>query len=148
MSNPDIDVLNDVTKTLIDSRKGYEKAAELADDSFVFSAEFRERALQRAALITEFQNQVRFNGGEPETEGGMAGAIHRSFTSFSSLFRDDRKAALSAIDDGEDHLASQIESKQEKDGLAPTTLALLSKAHASARAGERFADRAEDALSD
>ena len=138
----DVDVLKDVTKMLIDSQKGYAKAAEVTDDNYVLHAEFMERSQERAQLITDFQTQTQSLGAEPETDGGVLGTLHRAMTDFSSLFRDDEKAALGAIDDGEERLAEYIESKLDDD-ITPPTRGLLQNAHMSARAGEAYAERME-----
>lgn len=140
MNKTEIDALNDVTKVLIDSQKGYEKCADLTDESFGFRAQFQQRARDRAALISRFQQQVQTLGGEPQTDGGAMGALHRGFTEFSSLFRDDKKAALSAIDDGEEHLAKAIKDRLEKSEVQGQARALLEEAYSSAREGESFAD--------
>ena len=58
-----------------------------------------------------------------------------------SLFRDDEKAALEAVDDGEEHLAETIEDKLEKSEVQGQARALLQDALRSAREGEAFADR-------
>ena len=139
----DIDVLNDVTKTLIDSCMGYEKVCEIADDHR-YAKEFQARAKKRTGLVADFQAQVRAFGGRPETDGGPAGAAHRALTEFAALFRDDEKAALRSVDDGEEHLIGRIENKLSEDGLDPATRGLLSRALADAREGERFADQAVD----
>ncbi len=144
MTNQNIDALNDVTKTLIDSCKGYEKACEVSDDSYALRAEFQRRANERKGFIIEFQNKVRELGGEPATSGGTAGAVHRVLTDFSTLFRDDEKAAISAIDDGEEYLADEIESKLEREELTAEVRSMLQKAHTSAKQGECFADRLEE----
>ena len=117
INKTEIDALNDITKVLIDSRKGYEKCAELTDESFTFRSQFQKRASDRAALISRFQQQVRTLGGEPQTDGGTMGTLHRALTEFSSLFRDDKKAALEAIDGGEEHLADSIKDRLEKSGI-------------------------------
>lgn len=142
--NQDIDALNDVTKTLIDSVKGYEMACETCDDSYSLRSRFQQYAQERQQLVSEFQNQVRALGGEPVTSGGATGAVHRAMTQFSTIFRDDEKAALSAIDDGEDHLKSEIERVMERDNLNPETRSLLQRACQSAKEGECFADRMEE----
>ncbi len=139
-----VDALNDVIKTMIDSCKGYEKACELADDSHVLQSQFQQRASERRQLITEMQQKVRSLGADPTDDGGTMGAVHRGFTDFTSMFRDDEKAALSAVDDGEDHLIEEIESKLEREELTPDVRDLLQRAHASAKKGERFADRMDD----
>lgn len=145
MSN-DINVLNDVTETLIDSRKGYEKCIEVSEDSYALRSNFQERAQRRSQLIQEFQNEIRTLGGEPTNDGSIAGTAHRAWTQFTTLFQDDEKAAVEAIDDGEDFLAEKIESKLEETTLNTRTRELLQKAHADARDGERFADALERAL--
>ena len=145
MSN-DINILNDVTETLIDSRKGYQKCIEVSDDSYALRSNFLERAQRRSQLIEAFQNEVRSLGGEPKDDGSVAGTAHRAWTQFTTLFQDDEKAAVAAIDDGEDFLADKIESKLNDEALAPRTRELLQQAHADARDGERFADALENAM--
>lgn len=143
MTDRNVKVLNSVTKTLIDSCKGYEKCAEVSDDSYRLQSEFSRRQNERKQLVHDFQNQVRTLGGEPETDGSMAGAVHRGFTRFSSVFRDDETAAISALDDGEEFLAEKIEDKLEDHDLSPQTTQLLQKAMLAAKSGERFADMME-----
>ena len=144
MSNPNIDVLNDVTTTLIDSQKGYKKVSEIASDSYALRGKFMERETERNALIAAFQQRVSDLGGEPTTSGGIGGAMHRAWTDFTTLFQKDEKAALEAVDDGEDHLADKIESKMKTEGLDTATIELLGRALTSAREGERFADLLTD----
>ncbi|MHA6288516.1 ferritin-like domain-containing protein [Maricaulis sp. CAU 1757] len=139
MSNQNVDALNDTLKTLIDSRKGYEKACEMCDDNALRST-LERRAQERVQLINEMQAQVRQLGGEPETEGGMLGKAHRTLMDLSGSFRDNREAALNAIDDGEDYLQDRIESQLETDGLEPQTRQLLERAKSSAYSGEHLAD--------
>ena len=55
MSNPNVDVLNDVTKTLIDSHKGYQKVSDLADSSYALRSKFISLAAERQDLIAAFQ---------------------------------------------------------------------------------------------
>jgi uncharacterized protein (TIGR02284 family) len=146
MSNTDIEVLNDVTKTLIDSQKGYEKAADITTEHTALRSQFQERAGTRQQLINEAQLRVRALGGEPQQDGGSMGSLHRAMTDFSAMFQSDKKAALEAIDDGEEHLAEQVGDKLEKDDLSADTRALLIKVRASAVEGERFAERLEEVI--
>ncbi len=144
MSDHDNEILNSITKTLIDSRKGYEACCDVADDGHPLSDEFRRRRDERAALIGEFQARVRTLGGEPEDDGSAAGAVHRAFLRFSSWFQDDEQAAISALDDGEEYLAEKIEDRLEDSSLLAESRALLHKALRSALSGERFADNLDD----
>jgi len=142
----DIDVLNSVTKTLIDSHKGYERCCEVVDDSYALRSNFQERAQKRLTLVKDFQDQVRKLGGEPEEDGSVAGKVHRAWTSFSTLFANDEKAAVEAIDDGEEFLAEKIEKVLSDHELLPGTRVLLHRAQADATDGENFADALEKAL--
>ena len=139
-----IDTLNDVTKLLIDSCQGYQKASELSDDNPSLQHEFQRRAADREALVTEFQTQVRGLGGQPVTDGGAAGKLHRGLFDFASNFRDDEKAAVNAVDDGEEYLANQIGEKLENGELTADARELLIKAQASAKSGESFAGKMEN----
>ena len=140
MSNPNIDALNDVTKTLIDSQKGYEKVAEMTDETHALRSKFQTLAYERNELVTAFQARVRDLGGEPVTDGGAAGAMHRAWANFTSLFTKDEKAALEAVDDGEEYLAERSEARLKEKDLDEATIELLQRAHGSARHGEKFAD--------
>ena len=140
MANNEISALNDVTKMLIDSQKGYEMAAEVADDDHHLSQAFKSRATQRGYLVNKFQQRVRDLGGEPQTEGGVLGSLHRSMTEFSSIFTSNEKAALNAIDDGEERLAEKVSNELENGKFSALTQDLMGEARQSARMGERFAD--------
>ena len=144
MSTHDIKTLNSVIGTLIDSCNGYKTCCDLSDDNHSMQSEFTRRCNDRKALVVEFQNEVKKLGGNPEDDGTAAGAVHRGFTRFVSLFQDDEKAAVSALDDGEEYLAEKIEDKLEDENLSAATKALLKKAHRSAKAGERFFDQLDD----
>lgn len=140
IQNKQIDALNDITKVLIDSQKGYEKAYEMTGETYALKPQFLHRAQERSKLIDRFQTQVRSLGGEPQTEGGMLGGAHRGWMKFTSLFQDDEKAALESIDDGEEYLAEQVEQRLQRDDIHGETRALLTAAYQSARQGEAFAD--------
>lgn len=145
MTNKNIDVLNSVTKALIDSREGYKKAYEMTDENYSLRSEFMRRATERDELIKDFHKLVRSYGGEPETDGGLMGSVHRSIMKLSAIFRDDEKAAIDAIDDGEEYLADTIKGYLgDKELTDVQARLLLTNAHKSAKEGERFADRMEE----
>lgn len=145
MSNDNIKTLNKITKKLIDTKYGYEKGAKIVEDTPALSTEFNRRAIARDRFVSDFQSTVRTMGGEPETDGTMTGRIHEGFTKFSAMFRDDRKAALEAIDDAEEMLADDIKDALEDKDLDVNVRQKLMQAYSVAKEGERFADRMEDA---
>ena len=142
-----IEELNDVTKLMIDSFKGYKTAIDEADDSFALANEFKERAERRSVYIAEIQDYVRSLGGTPETDGTARGAVHRGFVKFANLFRDDEEGAVSSVENGEAYLAESIEDVLEDDDIDARGRELLAKAHADVAAGRNFASMTEDALS-
>ena len=139
-----IEILNDVTTKLIDSCKGYGMCAEAAEDNLVLKNQFKLRESGRKELVNEFNAKVLSLGGEVENSGTVTGSAHRAFTQFISVFKDDTKAAVDALDAGEEHLAEYIADKRQEPGLNADTTLLLNKAHASALEGERFADVIDD----
>lgn len=145
MSNDNIKTLNKITKQLIDTKYGYSKGAEMIEANSWIRNEFSRRAVDRDAIVSEFQSKVRALGEEPETNGTITGQIAEGFTKFSTLFVDDAKAALSLVDDAEEKLADEIKDALADEHLKADVRSMLTEAHAAAIAGERFADRYEDA---
>ncbi len=135
-----IDALNDVTQTLIDSYEGYKTCLEDMEEDYALRSQFSSRAASRSQLISEFQTSVRELGGEAVTKGSVSGAAHRGWTKLTAFFQDDEKAASQAVSDGERFLAERINELMRDPNLTPETLALLRKAYASATKGDIQAD--------
>ena len=132
--------LNNIIPILIDSRRGYEMAADLCDDDYVHKAKFLKKIAERAAITAEFQAHVRLQGEEPKEEGGPLGKIHRILTGMSKNFGSEEETALNAIDDGEDFLQQAVETELEKDDVDAAGRTLLKQALDSAKNGEAYAD--------
>ncbi|TDR20705.1 PA2169 family four-helix-bundle protein [Marinicella litoralis] len=135
-----IEILNDVTAKLIDSCKGYQMCAEVSEDNLLLKNQFLQRHNDRKIIVNEFQNKIKSLGGEVEDTGTMGGSLHRGFTKFISVFKDDSAAAIDALDTGEEHLANYIADKIKEEEISTDAALLLNRAHASAVSGERFAD--------
>lgn len=136
-----IEELNDVTRLMIDSYKGYQAACEECDDSFALKSEFQQRAERRSGYIADVQNYVRQLGGEPSTHGTARGAVHRGWMNFANVFQDDEKGAISSVENGESFLANRIQDCIEDGQLDAKAQDLLMKAHADAKSAERYFDR-------
>jgi len=140
MNAYDKTVLNDVTSMLMDSKKGYETCSNLVGDLHPLTSFFQRRARERESIIIEIQDALKRSGYDlPEEGGTIPGTLHRVFTHFTSVFRGDEKAALVALQDGEDFLAERLEERLGDSKLCAETQAHLRKALASARDGERLA---------
>lgn len=103
----DIDVLNRLTKHVIDSANGYEEAAKLAKDSQL-SQEFRALGAERQAIARDLQAQVAALGGKPESSGSAVAGAHRVWMDFKAAFANDTKQAVLEVERGEDFLRDQF----------------------------------------
>lgn len=103
-----IELLNDLIETTIDSVDGYEKAASVADQSAV-STLFRQFADDRRQALMHLREQVRKLGGKPEEDGSILAGAHRSFLELRSYLQSDKKAAIMEVERGEDHIKTQFE---------------------------------------
>ena len=139
-----IEELNDVTRLMIDSFKGYSEAADEADDSFALKSEFVQRAETRSKMIAAVQDHVRALGGEPSVHGTMRGAVHRGWVNFANIFRDDEHGAMSSVANGERFLAARIEDCIEDGQLDAAGVELLQTAHADAVSAYKSFERRDD----
>ena len=87
----DIEVLNSLIETTIDSVDGYRRSAEEAKDHR-FSSHFREWAGEREAVVARLRERVRELGGTPEEDGSLLAASHRQFLGLRDALtgRDDK----------------------------------------------------------
>lgn len=86
-----ISTLNGLIETCKDGQEGFRQAAEGVERSDLKSL-FYEFSQQRAQFVGELQDHVRSLGGDPETSGSTAGALHRGWINI--------KAAVTGKDDG------------------------------------------------
>jgi uncharacterized protein (TIGR02284 family) len=103
-----IEVLNSLIQTTIDSVDGYERAAEVADDA-ALSDLFRQFASDRRDALATLRNQVERLGGDPEDDGSMLAAAHRTFLNLRRYVQVDRKAAIMEVERGEDFIKTKYE---------------------------------------
>jgi len=130
----DIDVLNDLIEVTLDSSDGYRRAAEETEHTS-YRTLFRRRAEDRRQIVTEFQEAVRSLGGEPEDEGSMLAAAHRTFLSLrDSLSRGD-EAVVAEVERGEDHIKNEYEEALGDGELSIEVKSLVRDAFESIRQG-------------
>ena len=106
----DIDTVNGLIKTTIDSVDGYRAAAKDADSSR-FQTMFFDRASERETVATKLQLYVQQNGGSPTDSGSIAAGAHRAFMNLRDLVTgSDDKAVIEEVERGEDHIKEKYES--------------------------------------
>ncbi len=107
--------LNDLIESCKDSEDGYREAAEKVKDPDV-RALFMNYSRQRAQLAAQLQAEVIGIGGNPETSGTAAAAIHRGWLGLKSAVTTDNDVAiLDEAERGEDAISKNYHHAMAKD---------------------------------
>ncbi|MBK8465146.1 MAG: PA2169 family four-helix-bundle protein [Chloracidobacterium sp.] len=103
MTNDDvISTLNGLIQICRDGQQGYKESAEGIERSDLKSL-FYEFSQQRSEFAGVLQGLVRSLGGEPETEGSFAGAVHRGWIDIkAAITGGDENSVLNECERGED----------------------------------------------
>jgi uncharacterized protein (TIGR02284 family) len=135
MTDHDIDTLNSLIATTIDSIDGYSESANAAESSR-FAEMFNQRAAERRSVLTMLQAEVGRLGGNPEDDGTMLAAAHRGFVDLKAAVtgRDD-KAIIDEVERGEDHIKAKFEKALEDPDLSPQTRQVIQEAYTSVKEG-------------
>lgn len=109
-----VDTLNDLIETCRDGELGFRTCADDVRD-IQLKTFFANRAQSCAAAAVELQELVRAYGGDPETRGGLGGALHRRWVDIQALVsgRGDR-AVLQECERGEDVAVSNYRRAMSK----------------------------------
>lgn len=129
--------LHTIRQMLADSQRGYQEAAEVADDP-QYKALFAERARERGQLMQEFG----LNAGlaSIDNTGTLSGAAHRAFLNLRALVQDDTHAAAAEVERGESAFVEALEAALNDHDLASTDRMWVSRLYDHVRADrDRFA---------
>lgn len=135
LNDHDIDVLNSLITTTIDSANGFERAAE-DSDSGRFATLFRDFAAERRQVVAGLQAAVRELGGTPGDDGSLKADLHRRWLDLRAAISGDGgdEAVIAEVERGEDYLKSKFE-----EALADTRISAgmnaIQEAWESVRAG-------------
>jgi uncharacterized protein (TIGR02284 family) len=140
----DVDVLNGLIETTLDSVNGYEEAAKEARDSS-FATLFRERAAERRTLARRLQEEVRRLGGTPEDDGSVMAAAHRQFLEIRHAFSRGDQAVVDEVERGEDVIRLRFERALADDRVSPETRKLVTRFHEWVRRAHDEASRMKHA---
>lgn len=133
--NHEIETVNTLIKTTIDSVDGYREAAEDAN-SGQFQSIFFERANERQEVAERLRQHVRSLGGEPEDDGSLAAGAHRVFMNLrDAVTGTDDKSVVAEVERGEDYIKAKFETALEDGNLGAETRALISQCYESVRSG-------------
>lgn len=142
----DIDIINTLIATTLDSVKGYRDAAERSDNS-THEQFFRQMSEERSRVASDLQSHVRSLGGDPETESSTAGAAHRGWLDLKDKVTGrDEEAIVSEVERGEDYIKEKFENAIADDELGAATRGTLEKCFESIRKGHERASQMKHAM--
>ncbi|MGZ8283106.1 MAG: PA2169 family four-helix-bundle protein [Allosphingosinicella sp.] len=131
----DINVLNTLITTTIDSANGFERSAEDAD-ARQFVDMFREFAQERRQVVGRLQERVTMLGGTPNDDGSLKADLHRRWMDLrDAISSGGDKAVIEEVERGEDYLKAKYDAALADSELSPDTMASIREAYQSVRAG-------------
>ena len=131
----DIEVLNSLITTTIDSAEGYERAGQDAEAP-QFADLFRQFAQERRQVVTRLQDQVRTLGGMPNVDGSLVADLHRRWMDLrDAITRGSDQEIIEEVERGEDYLKGKYDEALKDSALLPETLTAIRDANQSVRAG-------------
>lgn len=105
-----INWLQDLIQVNIDSRDGFEEAAEkLSEKNSSLATTFRQMSMERGRQADELQDIVAHNDEEPQERGSVAAAMHRGLIDLRAALGGGEHAILSEAERGEDHIKGKYE---------------------------------------
>lgn len=110
-----ISTLNNLIATCRDGQQGFQTAAEGASDAALKEL-FYFYSRQRGGFAGELQDEVRRLGGDPESSGSAAAALHRGWINIKAAVtgRDDN-AIIGECERGDDAAVSNYRAALEVD---------------------------------
>ena len=109
MADDQVDTLNSLLRTTIDSVKGYENSAQELDSERLRQI-FRERADQRQQVVQQLREEVRRLGGDPADSGSAMGSMHHVWEDLKgAVTGKDEQATINQTEAAEDYLKEQFE---------------------------------------
>jgi uncharacterized protein (TIGR02284 family) len=131
----EINTLETLTTTLIDSINGYEDAAKDIDNSR-FEEIFRQRASERRQVIDDLRNEIRRLGGDPPDEGSFVGKTHQRWMDLkSAVTGGDEQRIINSVEAGEDYLKEKFETALDSGDLTGESRQVIERAYQSVRSG-------------
>lgn len=130
----DIQVLNGLVRTLIDSADGYQDARDTSTDPGHRDL-FARREVERRAVAETLSDDVRALGGEPDTDGSILAKAQRAFTDVKHALMRDELTVVGAVESAEDQVKSQFEKALDDTHISATTRETIRRAFARVREG-------------
>lgn len=132
----DVEVLNSLITTTIDSANGFERAAEDAEAS-TYAELFRDFASERRSVVAALQQAVSGLGGTPDDDGSLKANLHRRWLDLRAAIAGDGgdRAVIEEVERGEDYIKGKYEEALKDEELSETARMAIRSAYESVRAG-------------
>jgi uncharacterized protein (TIGR02284 family) len=130
----DIEVLNCLIESTLDSSEGYREAADQSKDVMIADL-FKRWSGERRRVVADLRNAVRELGGEPEGNGTVLASAHRAFLDLRAHMSPSDKAVVSEVERGEEHIKRKYEDTLKDEKLGPQALEAIRKAYLSVKNG-------------
>lgn len=109
MADDQIDTLNSLLKTTIDSVNGYRNSADELDSEKLREA-FRQNASDREQVVQKLSDEVRKLGGDPADSGSAMGQAHHVWEDIKgAISGHDEQAVVNQTESAEDYLKKQYQ---------------------------------------
>ncbi|MEW6733629.1 MAG: PA2169 family four-helix-bundle protein [Acidobacteriota bacterium] len=128
-----IGVLNDLIEIAKDGQEGFRQAAEKVKNIELRNY-FLSQSQQRARMAGELQDEVQLLGGDPDRQGSVRGALHRTWIDLKdAVGLDSDHAILSSVESGEDAAVKGYESAL-RDPLPPKIAQIVERQYINIKA--------------
>ena len=142
----DIKILNSLIETTLDSADGYNQAASKAKNP-QYKNLFQQWASERRQVVTELQSEVRTLGGNPEDDGSVLAAGHRTFLKLrDTVTGSDDTSVVDEVERGEDFIKAKYEEALEDEELSSEVRDAVVRAYGSVKTGHDQARNLKHAL--
>jgi uncharacterized protein (TIGR02284 family) len=130
-----VDTLNTLISTTIDSINGYQEAAENTENPR-FQQIFQQNAQDRQQAVQQLTSCVRSLGGDPSTDGSFMGKTHQSWLDLkAAITGHDDERVINSVEAGEDYLKEKFETALDSDELTGEARQAVESAYQSVRSG-------------
>ena len=131
----DIEILNSLITTTIDSAHGFEHSAGHAEAGR-FRELFAEFAGERREVVSRLQEQVRALGGTANDDGSLKADLHRRWIDLrDAIAGGGDREVIEEVERGEDYLKGKYDAALADGGLSQAALEAIRAAYQSVRAG-------------
>ena len=142
----DVDALNSLITTTIDSAHGFEHSAEHTDAGR-FRELFQGFARERREAVSGLQRAVTAMGGTPNDDGSLKADLHRRWIDLrDAIAGGGDKEVIEEVERGEDYLKAKYEKALADGELGATARDAISAAYSSVRAGHDRASQLKHSM--